>query len=946
MGFYGNITDTHHTHFQFDKIYENRRAMEWDLYSGRDNVFTGRFVLIKYDPSGNFFAGDMLVGYKFLNDEKIYLDIEGKNPYLYTSFKKVSIPSVEQCDEYYVYDGIRYYKLPNSSFFSQNQEYYTALNNSSDAVGIHTIVRLLDNEGQPLNSYYECIGADATGIAKWQEILVNQNYNDYFANYNIDASFFKDKFDIRGYDATVWEKVYSEGQGKFILVAHLNGMMPALELFAEPPSEFPSSPYIDAKSTDALYRFHFPSHWGFRIKEAPAVTDEETGITTYPKSDQKVSQAYNTYNAYNQITNTENKEINAEIYFNKKANNRLFNYNDRDTADKINITPTGESGKTYYDKDGRVVKKDTYELAIHLPMIGNMVADGYNLIYDCPSEPNDDGLYMRYTDVNWYPGDSSEELKYNGNSSIGGKTHNLNTIAGSLNTIHDIMGQIVIPLQAWPNEEQINSLSPEYLYTYEGVYYRRGYINTKTIIPDSAYSYTQQFNITQDKFTGNKYYYKEGQQYVEAKIYNPSLSADGYYLRNINSVRYTPITLIPFESGKYYLREGENYRCDNALYYPTYVDRTYYTVTPDEGRFFTGQYMSDGSFYTEENGNYLPSFTTAPSVNTNYYTITATSRGRARFYRPGSYYRKEGNMFELAMEPTYDPSKTYYVLIFNDVPKYGYNSDGEVIQYYEVIDYEEDILFTNPTGYSLNDLYVIENGAFIPYENIQNLVPLTNRNPYTIVREYYTINVTTYESGTLYLPGAYYIKTDDNSYMKSYEDLDRTRKYYLIINTEMLEHPFYIPNRYYWEPSQDDFVLSQSDTMTLDRQYYKKSAMYVDNDETGQCPHGYEWNDYSAYIPPSVSLFTAEKKPGLIRLSELGKDTNSLYGLLLQLNKLYAPGEDEIRDIDTVRGAYNTLRDMLYQVKTLRPGYILQVNDFGQIESISLEDLKDKLNNV
>ena len=73
-------------------------------------------------------------------------------------------------------------------------------------------------------------------------------------------------------------------------------------------------------------------------------------------------------------------------------------------------------------------------------MIGNMVADGYNLIYDCPSEPNDDGLYMRYTDVNWYPGDASEELKYNGNSSIGGKTHNLNTIAGSLNTIHDIMG--------------------------------------------------------------------------------------------------------------------------------------------------------------------------------------------------------------------------------------------------------------------------------------------------------------------------------------------------------------------------------------------------------------------------------------------------------------------------------------------------------------------------
>jgi len=38
---------------------------------------------------------------------------------------------------------------------------------------------------------------------------------------------------------------------------------------------------------------------------------------------------------------------------------------------------------------------------------------------------------------------------------------------------------------------------------------------------------------------------------------------------------------------------------------------------------------------------------------------------------------------------------------------------------------------------------------------------------------------------------------------------------------------------------------------------------------------------------------------------------------------MYGPGEEATRDIETVRGAYNVLRDMLYQIKTLRPGHLL-----------------------
>ena len=55
MGFYGNITNTSKTQFQFDRIYPNRKMM--DENAGTDGIYMGRYVLVEYD----------------INDEK-YLD--------------------------------------------------------------------------------------------------------------------------------------------------------------------------------------------------------------------------------------------------------------------------------------------------------------------------------------------------------------------------------------------------------------------------------------------------------------------------------------------------------------------------------------------------------------------------------------------------------------------------------------------------------------------------------------------------------------------------------------------------------------------------------------------------------------------------------------------------------------------------------------------------------
>ena len=49
MSFYGNITNTSRTTFQFDKTYSNRYMM--DLSSGSDGVQIGRYVLVEYDKN-------------------------------------------------------------------------------------------------------------------------------------------------------------------------------------------------------------------------------------------------------------------------------------------------------------------------------------------------------------------------------------------------------------------------------------------------------------------------------------------------------------------------------------------------------------------------------------------------------------------------------------------------------------------------------------------------------------------------------------------------------------------------------------------------------------------------------------------------------------------------------------------------------------------------------
>jgi hypothetical protein len=108
------------------------------------------------------------------------------------------------------------------------------------------------------------------------------------------------------------------------------------------------------------------------------VYDAETGIT---------STKY--YNGSEWVDTVINNNLNAAIYFNRAAFDpkdtsvkRVSDYKAEDNI--VKIAPTGISGEKYNKHDGSLdtaALPDTQELTIHLPEIGNMMSDAWDIIH-------------------------------------------------------------------------------------------------------------------------------------------------------------------------------------------------------------------------------------------------------------------------------------------------------------------------------------------------------------------------------------------------------------------------------------------------------------------------------------------------------------------------------------------------------------------------------------
>lgn len=809
-GFYGNITDTSQKIFQFDKIFSNRKTMDEAAAAGTDGIFTGHFVLVKYNSDGNY-------------------------------------------------------------------------------------------------------------------ILQDGHDNEYSENYSIDQEKYGEEFDIRGYDATVWQKIYSNGENKFISIATLNGLMPTIELNMIEPTSSPGEINFSNTSEYGYYEVNIPSRWGFRVKEA----DDPN------KSDQQIIQNYDIYDANGNKTGTTQRQINADIYFNKDGFNQ-YQQSYSDDNNEILISATGRSGKFYNGS----TKPDIEEVSIHLPVLGNAVSDFYDKIYEVDSNQE------RKLDIQWY--DGNDARKINGNSSLNGKSYNLNTISGIINTSHNRLGQIIVPLITFPvTQQELAQLSDEYIYFYNNKYYYKIEDDFYEVIieennPDITY---QIANIDEFSYESNTYYIKNGQNnYVIATGSFEDYSVGTvFYQKNISTIKFNQIDLIGYNANTYYyLNENNDYILDSSSS-PNNINQSYYQINSQNTigpKTFEEQYFP-GSYFIQEENHYKVSYEENPDIQAHtYYQISPTSLGFNKImYQPGKYYYyvKDINNISRATLATgdFNPIEVYYYIPLSQTGASFYVNGQTYYGYLLDEDNKIQVTLSDPAAADGEQIFIFDNtsSSYIPYEEDTRL---------TTQKEYFILNPE--EISSFFFPNIYYTYEEKNGqwgYYLAQSFGNTSTEYYELINIQALTTPFYQAGKYYYYTGTS-YLIDINQGITANRTYYTETPLCVYNDTSGRYPKGYEWNENALFVPASITLATKEKRDKLIELQGLDNGQSSLNGSLLQFNKITNFNDQDSRDINTIQGTLNHLNDKIYNMQNLQPKHLLYVNDFGQITSsnYTIDDLR------
>lgn len=384
-GFYGNITNTSKTQFQFDKIYPSRYEMDKNALA--DGVYLGRHVLIEYDSEH-------------------HLD----------TFLRV-----------YMKSGVAY---RDASFESK----YTKSDIDAGTLVYTTNSDLTPETGLKGDdcTFYKCTsnyvsGSSAAATFEQIEKFNGPNYTD---NYHIDQAKYGSG---RGYDSTVWQKVYSNGSEKYVMIAELNTVVPAFDIVADAPSVVPVAPHFDTQSTDVYYKLHVPTQWGFRV--AAKKTSEGSDIK-------------GSYTYYNTTSKTDVTQPDRDlaIYFNKAGFNEDTRTHVGDKENYIKLS-AASSNKPQYDDHNittneLVSDNDIQELSIQLPAIGNMMSDAWDIIHG----PNRDNSMAEF-ELNE---DGSKKLDKNG------EPIRIDSLQGRLDSIAAIAGD-EIPVKRHDNGQLIGS---------------------------------------------------------------------------------------------------------------------------------------------------------------------------------------------------------------------------------------------------------------------------------------------------------------------------------------------------------------------------------------------------------------------------------------------------------------------------------------------------------
>ena len=491
--------------------------------------------------------------------------------------------------------------------------------------------------------------ADSAGNTQvaviWETVSSGESV--FTRNYNIDKVYNTE----RSYDSTVWQKVYVGNEEKYVMIADLNTITPTFSFTADAPTVTPVPPHYDPNNTNTNYNIHIQGPWGMRVRGAygglkvptvdhmgrisdkyPAVRASEMTVS-YPSdfttewkgafyditSEEESTKYYSPYsNKWNGKKGNISSNVDGAIYVNKAGFNpkvisksydvlnpdsQFYNPSvDIKIEDKIALEASGYSGRIYNDhltNEGYNAQPDTQELVMMLPSLGDAVSTLWDMAYG-GRETNATiaKTNVRNLDYQWEY--ANGVVKREGLRSIM-DVHGhfddkaVNTIAGCINTVHDMLGMIIV---ADADALDLNKYEDGYIYQFSDGSYRR-----KTI----KYTYTRELSYSYETIVLNEVTYAKGHFYTKSgSTYNVCNdnnfdSSKTYYVKKIGkNNKFSKVTNL-----------GE--KPNSTLYYKTPVD-------PDTGK-----------------PNYKVAYDVAEDVT--YHTLNkATPQKVTAYYAPYTFY--------------------------------------------------------------------------------------------------------------------------------------------------------------------------------------------------------------------------------------------------------------------------------------------------------------------
>lgn len=839
MGFYGNITNTSRTQFQFDKIYFSRKQM--DDSAATDGIYAGRYVLVNYEQDDNEAGDYYLNAYKMYDDEtQEFYFCSSINDERLTRFRYVESQAQADPDNDLVYkgqiiavppDGLHNVVDPEATKW----EFWVV-------TGSITVVEQTETVPDPELTQYD--NPDEVEV----EYATYTQYTGglYTVNYNTDVDEYGTS---RGYDSTVWQKVYKEGQDKYVMVAELNTIVPTFDIEADAPKMVPLTPHFDADSTNVYYKLHWSPSWGLRVRAASSklrgpilkdsgadsgvgLTPMTTGTIDYP-SDERAEWYKTVYDGINTTTDyaftvdeyhdtgrwipvdESMRQLNtdgtaeavmgppAAIYYNKdgfKADVVSYGYFERaltaDTYqpytyykkvdgkyvlvddldfnqnltyyekidDHIRVQPTGISGHMYNRHDGSVtdaVQEDTQEITIMLPAIGNSIAAIWDLIYGS-EEVN--GGERRNMDIEWERARAGMDrhglrlvTDFDFTNQYLYKTKNVDTVAGAINSVHDLLGMIITSAPHDNLMNSINQLSNERIYYDETnhTFNRKHIVYTYEELSDESYEFESIGTLTADQYEPGYYYYEVSEdEYAIDHGVSPT-SGREYFLRAIlEDVEYTPVNDLNLFDGTVYC-------------YPDFIGTDDHLYSYEEVQLDANSYEPN-FYYKYENSNYVLATSELFNAETTYFRKTSVF---------------DPLKLDYVREPEYQRDRIYYR--WDEIQKDAYPTLSDI--------YEKNMFY-----------YKDEQGNFI----------LSQSDTAETAIQYYTLlpeNIKTLRSlfpegqyFGLYVPGKYLYRTQEGNYKLAVAaTLAQSLAYENTANS-----PYYI--------------LNTSNQMTLDNQVYSR----------------------------------------------------------------------------------------------------------------------------